>query len=269
MTNDQIGDAHARYADWDAAYVLGSLSSPERQEFERHLHGCQRCTDAVADLAGLPGLLGRVDPADVDALLSPDPLLAGALLNRTGPADPAETGSAPADLVARIERADRLDREHRDRAALDELAIRRRRTVRRRATILVAAAVVAAAAIVVPIVLTNRDTPTASAELTQTSANPLSADVQLYGESWGTRITMTCAYAANGGWAEKQPASAWTYALYVVDYAGTASEVSSWTAQRGSIVHATATTSIDISDIDIVQVRSVETGKVLLSSDLG
>jgi len=118
-------------------------------------------------------------------------------------------------------------------------------------------------------VLTNRATPTASAELTQTSANPLSADVQLYGESWGTRITMTCAYAANGGWAEKQPASAWTYALYVVDYAGTASKVSSWTAQRGSIVHATATTSIDISDIDIVQVRSVETGKVLLSSDLG
>ncbi|MEJ7651698.1 MAG: hypothetical protein WKF57_22035 [Nakamurella sp.] len=69
---------------------------------------------------------------------------------------------------------------------------------------------VAAAAIVVPIVLTNRDSPTVSSELTQTSANPLTADVQLYGESWGTRITMTCGYAANGGWAEKQPAGAWT-----------------------------------------------------------
>ena len=50
------------YAMSDAAYVLGSLSPAERREFESHLDGCAECSLAVRDLAGLPGLLGRVDP---------------------------------------------------------------------------------------------------------------------------------------------------------------------------------------------------------------
>jgi anti-sigma factor RsiW len=48
----------------DAAYVLGSLSPAERKEFESHLPGCETCSLAVRNLAGLPGLLGRLD-ADV------------------------------------------------------------------------------------------------------------------------------------------------------------------------------------------------------------
>ena len=52
-----------RYAEWDAAYVLGSLPADERLEYERHLESCPRCTAAVAELVGLPGLLGKL-PAD-------------------------------------------------------------------------------------------------------------------------------------------------------------------------------------------------------------
>ena len=54
------------YATWDGAYVLGSLSASDRRDFEGHLDGCDECSRAVRDLAGLPGLLGRVDPEVFD-----------------------------------------------------------------------------------------------------------------------------------------------------------------------------------------------------------
>src|SRR3981189_1348475 len=48
-------DGH-RYATWDAAYVLGSLSSAERREYEAHLETCDRCRSAVAEIRGIPAL---------------------------------------------------------------------------------------------------------------------------------------------------------------------------------------------------------------------
>lgn len=287
MTQEQphVGATHADYADRDAAYVLGALSSTERQDFERHLHSCPRCTEAVSELAGMPGLLARVDPDDVAALLAVDvtneptptapvdtvtPTPANATPLDTVRASPTGTTRAttqgaagedlepPTDLLASIDRARTAD--------TDRLRSRR---FRRRAAVLVAAAIIAAAAIVLPSALTRGEHPTAAAALVQTSRNPLSADVQLYGEPWGTRITMTCVYATDGGWAVKQPTGAWTYALYVVDHQGKQSQVSIWTATRGSTVHATGSTNVDVSDIDSVQVRSVDTGVVLLTADIG
>ena len=35
------------YAMWDAAYVLGSLSSAERREYEAHLVTCRQCRSLV------------------------------------------------------------------------------------------------------------------------------------------------------------------------------------------------------------------------------
>ena len=45
----------------DGAYVLGALSPADRRAFEEHLSGCDRCQRSVRELAGLPGLLARVD----------------------------------------------------------------------------------------------------------------------------------------------------------------------------------------------------------------
>src|SRR3954467_1447340 len=50
------------YELWDGSYVLGSLSPAERREFEAHLDGCRTCSRSLRDLAGLPGLLGRIGP---------------------------------------------------------------------------------------------------------------------------------------------------------------------------------------------------------------
>ena len=50
----------------DGAYVLGSLSPGERLAYERHLSGCARCSRAVRELAGIPGLLASVDARDLE-----------------------------------------------------------------------------------------------------------------------------------------------------------------------------------------------------------
>jgi hypothetical protein len=57
-------DGH-KYAQWDAAYVLGSLSEKDWREFEAHLEECRACRDAVTELSGIPALLSLLDRDDV------------------------------------------------------------------------------------------------------------------------------------------------------------------------------------------------------------
>lgn len=54
----------------DAAYVLGALPPDERTRFEEHLTACQSCRAAVAELAGLPGVLAHAETAQA---LAPPP----------------------------------------------------------------------------------------------------------------------------------------------------------------------------------------------------
>ena len=63
---------HSRYAEWDAAYVLGALSPAERREFEEHLEACEACRRSVAELAPMPGLLARLSAGRAEALLDED-----------------------------------------------------------------------------------------------------------------------------------------------------------------------------------------------------
>ena len=59
---------HDEYAMWDAAYVLGSLSSAEQREFEAHLAGCPLCRSAVGELNGMPALLSLLDRDELAAI---------------------------------------------------------------------------------------------------------------------------------------------------------------------------------------------------------
>ena len=59
------GDEYAR---WDAAYVLGSLSSADRHEFEAHLNCCPSCRESVAELSGMPALLAQLTRDGVAAI---------------------------------------------------------------------------------------------------------------------------------------------------------------------------------------------------------
>lgn len=92
------------------AYVVGALDPAERSQLEAHLADCPQCRGELTALAGLPGLLARVDPDRIDYPGPPHP----------GPAV--------------------LDR------ALTELTRRRRRTRRLRLLAVAAAALIAAGA---------------------------------------------------------------------------------------------------------------------------
>src|SRR4051812_26992789 len=59
------------FAQHDGAYVLGALSTAERVRFEQHLAGCGDCARAVRELAGLPGLLARLDSTVLEAAEAP------------------------------------------------------------------------------------------------------------------------------------------------------------------------------------------------------
>ena len=70
-----------KFAQWDAAYVLGALSPAERREFEEHLASCPPCQAAVSELAAVPGLLAQVSPADAAMLVDDSRQSGGARRN--------------------------------------------------------------------------------------------------------------------------------------------------------------------------------------------
>lgn len=59
------------YREWDVAYLLGSLSVAEREEYERHLDRCAACRGEVTALSGLPGVMSALPRAQAADLLSP------------------------------------------------------------------------------------------------------------------------------------------------------------------------------------------------------
>lgn len=137
-----------------AAYVLGALPSQERLTFEGHLAGCEACRGAVAELAGIPGLLARVSPDD----------LAG------------DTAPVPDTLLPRLLRE-----------------VRRRRRGRWVAAVGVAAATVAAVVVGTVAVRPGPQAPTGVA-MTRLVSAPISATVALEPDGHLTRVDMTCRY---------------------------------------------------------------------------
>ncbi len=235
MTN-----GHAHYADWDAAYVLGSLSPAERREFETHLESCERCQESVAELSGLPGLLGRLDKNRAFELLEQN--------DGTPAGESATIPPMPVDLVARIQKREAT------------------RTRRRTGVLLgIAAAAVVAGAIAIPVSISAAPHPTVSTALAQVVSSPLSADVKLTSVGWGTKVDMSCRYRDIDSGAPDT--TRWDYALWVVQKNGTASELSSWSAANNSTVTLSAGTAVPVSQIAEVQVRSLD-GTVLLQSHL-
>jgi hypothetical protein len=212
------------YRDWDAAYLLRSLSSAERREFEEHLADCPDCSAAVAELAALPALLSKVPARDLE---------------------PAE--QLPESVLPRLVAAAR----------------RRRVRVRTFTTGLVVAAAAAAVAVTLVVPRLVPVTPGESVtELTLSQVVPsaLSADIRLVSHDWGTSVDMNCRYSGGGQYGE--PGGA--YALYVTDTEGVETQLATWTVRPGRTVEPSGTTSLALDEIRSVDVRSVASGAVLL-----
>lgn len=221
----------------DAAYVLGALSPVERLDFEKHLPGCDTCTRSVRELAGLPGLLGRVEASvlerpPVDEAI-PDTLLPG------------------------------LSRD-----------VRRARLRRTLAAAGLAAAVAAGAVTVVsqvgdgdgsaPAVAGPDSTPSGVVSLTMDPVGdvPVRASVTLEQVTWGTRLGLTCTYDTDSVEYELPPAV--HYTLFVLTRDGSKEQVGSWRSVDGKTMQLSAATAANRDDIASVEVRLPD-GQVVLT----
>src|ERR1700739_753459 len=161
------GDNH-RYAMWDAAYVLGSLSASDRREFEAHMANCPACREAVADLSGVPALLSQLSREDVAAINESDRI-------------PSATPELSPELLPSL---------------LATVRWRRRRT--RVATWVASAAAAAVLGIGVLVGVQGfTSTPaqqvTASSQpMAQVGTTLLASTVQLSSQHWGTFINLKC-----------------------------------------------------------------------------
>jgi hypothetical protein len=225
-----VNDDHGDLADWDAAYVLGALTPADRHRFERHLEGCARCREAVAELAPMPGLLARA-----------------------GSPETMEPPQPPADLLERMRERER----------------RRARSVRIRVAGLASAAVLAVVlALGVPAVIRGLDRPDVAVAMRPVIQTDMTVDIGLDPEVWGTRVTIRCDYPegyGGGDWGGR--GRPWTYDLVVVDVDGGRQHVSTWGAVPGRSVTLEAGTALAIDEIASIEVLT-GTGDPLMTADI-
>jgi anti-sigma factor RsiW len=233
------GDYH-RYAMWDAAYVLGSLSASDRREFEAHMATCAACREAVADLSGVPALLSQLDRAEVAAIDE----------SGRGTEPFSETPALSPELLPSL---------------LATVRWRRRRT--RVATWVASAAAAAVLGVGVLVgVQGYSSTPaqpvTASQPMAQISTSLLTSTVQLVSQHWGTSINLKCVCLA--------PLNAHhdTLAMVVVGRDGSQTRLATWVAEPGHTATPAGSISTPVDQIAAVQIVSADNGQVLLQRSL-
>jgi hypothetical protein len=232
---DEVDDD--RYATWDAAYVLGSLSTDERLEYEAHLQTCPQCRAAVEELGEIPPLLATLDRADIESLHA------------------EQTELRPQVLDSLLHRVN---------------ASRRRSRWITTAALAAAAAVLAIGLVIAvrPGVLgfgTGTDQIAGTAmEMSKVSETPINATISLTGYGWGTRIDMACTY---GDWGRRD-APPQNLGMVVVGRDGSQSQVATWLGLSGATALPSANTPLPMQEIAAVQLVSPESGQVLLEKQL-
>ncbi|SCL56053.1 anti-sigma factor family protein [Micromonospora peucetia] len=197
------------FAHDDGAYVLGALAPAERTAYERHLAGCAACRRAVAGIAVLPGLLGRLDQAGLEQFLPPP-----------------ENPRVPELLAAARERRHRERSATRRRYALTALAA-------------AALALVVGTAVLLPREATvpPRDDVRMVAMQPVAGTVPVHAEIALSGTDWGVEVKMRCGYDAKAGYAKAYP-----FRLVAYGPDGATEQIGSWLAAPGDDLRITGAT---------------------------
>jgi len=229
---------HDEYAMWDAAYVLGSLSSAERREFEAHLADCPSCRSAVGELDGMPALLSQLDRDEL-----------AAIDDRSG-VEPLPPDELLPSLLAKVNwrrRRSRIVTWTAGTAAAAVLAI----------GVLVGVAGQSSTPVPTP--------PQASVSvqpMAQVGTDKLASTVSLSRQRWGTSISMNCVCLA--------PLNAHhdTLAMVVVGRDGSHTRMATWVANPGHTAVPVGSISTPVDQIASVQVVSADDGAVLLERSL-
>ena len=222
------------FAHDDGAYVLGALAPAERAAYERHLAGCADCRQAVAEIAVLPGLLGRLDPAGLEQFL---------------PA-PAETSRMPALLDAARERRRR-----------ERSATRRRYAL----TTLVAAALALLAGFGTAALLPRQPTVPPGGDVRLVAMQPVSGSVPVHAEigltatEWGTEVTMRCGYDAKVGYGK-----AYTFRLVAHGPDGATEQIGSWLAAPGDDLRISGATRFTDAELVRLELLRADNTPVLI-----
>lgn len=227
----------------DGAYVLGALSPAERAAYERHLATCSFCREAVADIAVLPGLLGRLDPEDFAKLLDP---------SLTQPAAPPP--SRASHLVTAAQRT-----RHKER---------KKGRVRVLSTALAAAVLALIVGVGAMFLMSGTATsppqqPVAMHAMSAvTDGVALTADIGLTDAAGGTKIDLKCVYNRNSP--DLKP-----YTVRLVAYGADDEEdqLGSWTASPGKEFTMSGNTFIGDGSLSRLELVRGD-GKVLLAYDV-
>jgi hypothetical protein len=221
----------------DGAYVLGALSPSERAAFERHLADCSACREAVANVAVLPGLLGRLSSADAAAVGSVTAEFA--------------TEQRIPKLVAAVGQARRKDRARLVVAVLVTAAVA-----------LFAGVTAGMARIPAGLVAESTATPPPStpAMIAMEPVSETDATAELAFEETlaGTVITMHCAYPMLSVF--HRP---YLFRLYAIGPDGQIEQVSSWNAAPGEEVTLTGTVRLSMHDLVRVELRGKDNSVLL------
>ena len=238
------------FRDWDAAYVLGALSAEDRRAFERHLVGCAMCTSAVAELAGIPGMLSKIS---ADAAVA----LVGA------PADESlHDAQLEPDLVQKLSRAAVLRQRRTRRGMIAGMALA--------AGLLLVVGIFSGSAIHSNSQLAKgpsvSDTSGTAIAMTQVGGNVMTAQLRMTSKSWGTRFDWSCDYgtAAN---AANAPASDYTpqaYDLVITDASGHETTIATWSATGPKATGLSASSGVPMKNIRTVEIRVAGTGTPLV-----
>ena len=244
-----MNDSPDEFRDWDAAYVLGALGPNDRRAYEQHLTNCPTCTAAVAELAGMPGLLRKLSMEDAEALLAvPD----------------------DAHLREQEHQPDLLQR-------LATTANKRRRRVRGTALALTvgAAAILTFGGIFIGASLTPSaniaqspvtSAPTGTAVMmTPVEPGTMTATLTVSTKAWGTRFDWTCNYVNVNG----SSSSAKSYNMVMTDTSGIETVIATWSAtHKPRATELASSSSIATSRIRRIEIRVVETNTPLVGVNL-
>lgn len=224
----------------NGAYVLGALSPAERDEFEAHLSGCAECGTTVQEMAPLPGLLSRVDPAELDEPTAPTPLLSQLL-----------------DSAARSKRR--------------WAGARRRRLVLAVAAVVLVVAAGAGGAVAISAIsgsglpeirqITDaaEQTPPVNAMRPVADSAPVTADLRMAGRSGGTEVWMRCRYSSAVDYQEAR-----TFRLVAVGPGGASEQLGSWRASPGGELELTGVTHLSGAELVRIELQNAR-GEALLA----